>query len=140
MARRSRWRLPRLTRWRHADADAVAAADALADADGLAPGERSRRATAGSGLALGNALGSGRSAIGSVLISMKPDAGRERRRLEALLREDRLDLVRRDGRVLEPDLPARPAGVVDRELEPGVGERGQEDEDEARDRDDSEKR
>ena len=60
----------------------------------------------------------------------------DRRGLEALLGEDRLDLVGRDRGILEADLPLRPAGVVDRELEPGVGERRQQDEDEARDGED----
>ena len=36
-----------------------------------------------------------------------------------LASEDRLDLVGRDVRVLELDLPLRPAGVVDGELETG---------------------
>ena len=102
---------------------ALAAGEPLAPGDPLATG-------------VGDGLGSGRSAICSVLISMKPGAGLDGDRLEALLGEDRLDLVGRDVRVLEADLPLRPARVVDRELKAGVGERGQEDEDEARDGDD----
>ena len=67
-------------------------------------------------------------------------AGRQRGRLEAVLGEDRLDLVGRDGRVLELDLPPGPPGVVDAELEAGVRERGQEDEDQPRDREDQRER
>ena len=56
--------------------------------------------------------------IGSVLISMKPLPVWIGDRFEALLRRGRaLTCVRRDVRILELDLPAGAAGVVDRELE-----------------------
>ena len=53
--------------------------------------------------------------------------------------EDVGDLIGAHVRVLETDLPGRPAGVVDRELEAllAAGQRGQEDEDEAGDGDEA---
>ena len=126
-------------------------ADGAGDADGLplgaalrarrgrgsgtrAAATRSRSASDAPGLADGLGLLEVGQLLGLDLDEV--GAGLDRDRLEALLGEDRLDLVGRDIRVLEADLPARPAGVVDRELEARVGERRQEDEDEARDGDD----
>ena len=72
--------------------------------------------------------------IGIVLISRNPSLGLDHRRLEALRREELADLGGLDVRVLELDDPARAAGVVDRELQAGVGERRQQDEEQSRDR------
>ena len=84
----------------------------------LAPGEPlGAPAGAGDGLASGPLRGR---VSCSVLISMNPARLDDRARLEALLGEDLLDLVGRDVRVLEADLPAGAAGVVDRELQARV--------------------
>ena len=63
-------------------------------------------------------------------------AGLDRGGFQPLRLEHGLDLVGRDVRVLEADLPRRATGVVDRELQARVGERGEEDEEQARDGDD----
>ena len=55
---------------------------------------------------------------------MKPSLVVDGDGLEPLLGEDRLDLVGRDRRVLEADLPHRAAGVVDGELEAGAAVNG----------------
>ena len=74
---------------------------------------------------------------GSVLISMKPAPVRDRDSPRGPARRRPPRPARASRRIGEPDLPARAAGVVDGELEAGIRERrDQQDEDEPRDRDD----
>ncbi len=105
-----------------APGDAEAPGEADADGDAAADGEADGPAEPdGAADPLGAALGEGSTStsptICSVLISMKPDPVWSATGLEALLGEDVSDLLRGHGLVLEPDLPARAAGVVDGELE-----------------------
>ncbi len=124
----------RLMGWPTAHALELAAGEPLARRLELALGECAE-------LAAADGTTSRKSAGLTVLISMKPEPVGDRRRLEALLREDGLDLVGRHVRVLEPDLPVRAAGVVDRELQAAaLGERRQQDEDQARDREEPARR
>mgnify|MGYP003694663779 CR=1 FL=1 len=101
-------RTARLTGWRTARRrSAPALAAGAADAPGLTLATAPPTAGAASGPGLPTALGGCRpTAIGSVLISMKPEPVVTAVGLEALLGEDRLDLVGRDVRILEADLPA----------------------------------
>ena len=125
MRSRSDWRWVPRSRSAQADAPALA----------LAPGDPLAAAPDAAGLAAGLADGSGCLEVGQ-LLGLDLDelgAGLDRGRLEALLGEDGLDLVGRHVRVLEADLPAGPARVVDRELESRIRDRGQQDEDQARD-------
>ena len=140
-----------------ADAEADGAGDGDADADGEADGRCAtrdgRRATRPrrprplapaepDGDADGAAVGD-RRRLQADRLGLDLDvarAGPDRRGLEVVRGEDRLDLLRRHGRILELDLPARAAGVVDRELQARVRERRDEDEEQARDREERRQR
>ena len=103
-------------------------ADALADGDA-----RRRRRSAGASAT----APAGCRPIGSVLISKKPSLVTTTDASRPLAAKTCFDLVRRHGGILEGELPLRAAGVVDRELEAllAAGQDRQEDEDQARDRD-----
>ena len=128
----------------------------LALADGLALATRSRCAGRAAALALapgeplataaeplgarraagdGDGAGVGAGDRCSVLISMKPDPGRDRGRLEALLAKTASTWSGVTFGSWNRISQRRAAGVVDGELEARVGERRQEDEEQARDRD-----
>ena len=109
-----------------------------------APTPTRRRCRRGRGSGPASAVGGGVAQADRLGLDVDEAVARrcDRRVAEALADEDRLDLVGGDVRSCEADLPARAAGVVDRELEallPPV-ERGQEDEDQARDRDERARR